>query len=687
MKPHKKKRAPEKPAPKPQRTTPAWVWPAVIVACVGLFYWVPLTSSSASIQWDAADMHYPLQKYFSDHLRSGSLPFWTPYLFAGYPFLANTEVAAWYPPHWPFYLAGITPGAIQAELAVNATIACLGAYVLVLSFVRHRGAAIFGALAYGLSGFFAGHSSHVGIFCAASWLPWLLAAYRRAMDSEWVGYAALGGLAGGFMILAGYPQTALYGLLALGLFAAGDFWQEGRRWTRALGVLAIIAIGTLALGGILLLPGLELTRESVRAGSDFSKSTEGVLHFEPLLTLIAPNWLGALTGNYRGPFDITQYYFYGGLLLVPMAALGVAKNRVRIPALAILVPAVWYMLGPAAGFYRLGVILPGLHSVRAPIQGWFVAALVLAMLAAAGAAWVFDRWRHPAVATAIVGVLFLDLWYWNLLNNPLTFGRAAWDQLYDAGGSAAARQIAATQPPLTRFDEPANGLPLGPLDHPLNLRLETTSGYFALEPRRTAAYRDAIPQNPRLRGGINASRFADIQRATMVAVPNVLPRAYFPKSITDVATEAASSGALGSLDPAAGSVVLGPHASIQQDPAAWAGVVGRDERSYRVQYRAASPSLLKLSESWFPGWHASRGATELPIVRVDHALMGVVVPAGTGEILFEYRPNYFRYGAGITLLAALILGGLATPAAQRWLRRHPIPAEEPDRTAPRADGG
>jgi uncharacterized membrane protein YfhO len=116
-------------------------------------------------------------------------------------------------------------------------------------------------------------------------------------------------------------------------------------------------------------------------------------------------------------------------------------------------------------------------------------------------------------------------------------------------------------------------------------------------------------------------------------------------------------------------------------------VVGRDERSYRVQYRAASPSLLKLSESWFPGWHASRGAAELPIVRVDHALMGVVVPAGTGEILFEYRPNYFRYGAGITLLAALILGGLATPAAQRWLRRHPLPAEEPDRTAPRADGG
>ena len=54
---------------------------ALIALCAILFYWAPMTSPSASIQWDAADMHYPLQKYFSDRLLSGKLPFWTPYLF------------------------------------------------------------------------------------------------------------------------------------------------------------------------------------------------------------------------------------------------------------------------------------------------------------------------------------------------------------------------------------------------------------------------------------------------------------------------------------------------------------------------------------------------------------------------------------------------------------------------------
>lgn len=217
----------------PARTLPAWTFPAVIFACVALFYWVPLTSSSASIQWDAADMHYPLQKYFSDHLRAGVLPFWSPYLFSGYPILANTEMAVWYLPHWPFFLAGIAPRVLQLEIALHAFIACLGAYFFLSQLGLRRSAGLLGSLAYGLSGFFAGHSSHVGLFCAAAWLPWLLEAYQRATGSRTIRYTALGALAGGMMILAGYFQTALYGFLALGLFALSGLWSNRNPCTMA----------------------------------------------------------------------------------------------------------------------------------------------------------------------------------------------------------------------------------------------------------------------------------------------------------------------------------------------------------------------------------------------------------------------------------------------------------------------
>ena len=77
--------------------------------CAFVFYWTPLTSVDASIQWDAVDVHYSSQKYFADHIRDFRLPHWTPYIFSGFPFLADPQVGAWYPLNWPFFLAGITP--------------------------------------------------------------------------------------------------------------------------------------------------------------------------------------------------------------------------------------------------------------------------------------------------------------------------------------------------------------------------------------------------------------------------------------------------------------------------------------------------------------------------------------------------------------------------------------------------
>src|ERR1039458_4124368 len=152
----------------------------------------------------------------------------------------------------------------------------------------------------------------------------------------------------------------------------------------------------------------------------------------------------------------------------------------------------------------------------------------------------------------------------------------------------------------------------------------------------------------------------------------VLPRAYFPKTVSDLRGGEASRKALETLDPAPGSVVLEPHPPVRQDPAAVASITAYVGQSYRVRYRAASPSLLKLSESWFPGWRAFLGRDEIPVVRVDHALMGAVVPAGSAEIRFEFRSNYFRYGLAITVMALLILTGLAFrgDALQTLIRRH-----------------
>lgn len=653
-----------KPAPRKSRF---WVWPALIALVVILFYWVPLTSPAASIQWDAADMHYPLQKYFSDGLRAGHLPFWTPYIFSGYPILAYPEVGAWYLPQWPFFLIGVTPRAIQLELVLHAFLACLGTWLFITRVTANRAAALFGAFAYGLSGFFAGHSSHVGMFSTAAGLPWLLLAFRCAMDSSGpLRYAAMGGVAGGLMILAGHLQAAMYSYLAVGLSALAELYRTPRRWLRISSVVAGMLVLGIAVAAIQVMPGLELAQQSARAHGDFSNSTQGVLEPRALATLVAPNYFGAVSGGYTGPDDATQYYFYAGLLLLPFAAAGLRDARTRLGALALIVPSVWYMLGPAAGLYRLSAFVPGLNKVRAPIHGWFVVAFGLAVLAASGFDWASRRWRIPYFAPVVIAILFADVWYWNSWSNQLAYAHASFDRLYGSAQDFVERQVVPSQPPLSRFDAPRRLQALGPLDSPLDLGLETTYGYVALELTAYNDYTEAMKGNAKLRDGLNVSRVLSIERQRVEPNPSVLARAYFPKEIADVRSMDESRRALLTLDTAMRSVALAPHAPIQQDPAAVATIVSHDERSYRIRCRAASSSLLRLSIPWFPGWRASSAGRDCPVVRVDHALMGVIVPAGEREVEVRFYSNYFSLGLAIT--AAGIFFALVAIAWPIWLR-------------------
>lgn len=664
MKKRPKKTVEAAPALEPKPPS-RWVAPALIAALVLVFYVVPLASDSASIQWDAADLHYPFQKYWSDHIRSGHLPEWTPYVYAGYPFLAYPETAAWYPPHWPFFLLGITPRAIQAELALNAFFACLGAFLLLGTLVESRAAAVVGALCYGLSGFFAGHSSHLGIFIGAALFPWLLLAFRHAMDRSAIRYTALGGMVGAAMILAGYFQTAMYAFVALGLYALADLYRAPRRWPRVAAIMAGMLAMAIMVASIQIAPTLEVLRTSFRSRLDFSLATDGVLEWRALPTLVAANWLGALSGDYTGPFDKTQYFFYAGFLLVPLAAIGLAKTKRRLHALLLIVPAMWFMFGPAAGLYRVALLLPGMNKVREPIQGWFIVALGLAMLAAAGFAWVERRWRVRYLGAIVIAVLFADVWYSNSLANPLAYARLSFDSSYGAGEAAMLRYVAPALPPLTRF-EGRHPAPVGPQDFALDIHMENTAGYNALPIRPYFAYLNLMKRNLKLRDGLNIGASLKPDLTGIEPNPSVLPRVYFPQSIVDVRDRWEAAHALATLDPHLQSVATGPHSPIQQDPAATATVLAYDEESYRIRYRAASPSLLRLSVPNFSGWHAVVDGKQLAIVPVDLALMGVVVPAGDHELRFFYRSGSFRLGAAISL-AGLVLCALlvAAPTLRR----------------------
>ncbi|HJZ97710.1 MAG TPA: YfhO family protein [Candidatus Solibacter sp.] len=659
----------KRPARRPQAdSTFSWerlARPRVIFSALALttllFYWQPLFSSATSIQWDAVDVQYSPQKHLADSFHEGKLPFWSPYVYSGMPFLADPQLGAWYPLNWPFFLLGITPRAIEAQLALHALIAAIGAYLLAREFAASRTACILAALFFAFSGFFAGHSSHVGIFQAASWLPALLWTSRRAARS-W-GWLSPLAIVSGLIVLTGHFQTALYSFFALAVFLAVDLAIARRDWRRSAAALVCSAMASAALPAVMVLPGLELSGQSIRAGADYSHDPGATLVPGALATLVAPDHYGALdVEHYTGPQDVTQFYLYMGILLLPFAAWGIASRDRRpraIVGIALAMAGAWYAFGPSGGLYSAIALLSGFRSVRAPVHIWFVAALGLALLAGVGVDRIRARWKSPWIALALIVFTTADLYYFNMDRNHLAYARASFQDLYGASQDrfrAAVAPIAAQ--PMHRIYAPDKSPSFGPLNGTLDSRIEVTFGYNPLELSRYAQYLEAAAGNPRLLNGLGVTAIIDPARGSMQSNPAALPRIHAPETVSAVRSRDEARARLASLDPAHEAIVEGL-APIPQNGGVQVRMTAYEGDTYRARVEAPHAALLRIAVPYFPGWQAEIDGAPARIAPADLALIGVMVPAGAHELKLHYRSTWWLAGLAMSIAGwAAALWGL-----------------------------
>ncbi|MEW6742721.1 MAG: YfhO family protein [Planctomycetota bacterium] len=84
-----------------------------------------------------------------------------------------------------------------------------------------------------------------------------------------------------------------------------------------------------------------------------------------------------------------------------------------------------------------------------------------------------------------------------------------------------------------------------------------------------------------------------------------------------------------------------------------------------VETEAAGPAFLVITESFFPGWRAEINGLPAPLLRTDHAFMGVPLPGGRHEVRVSYRPRSFRLGAIATLIGLVALALLLAVRSPR----------------------
>jgi len=81
-------------------------------------------------------------------------------------------------------------------------------------------------------------------------------------------------------------------------------------------------------------------------------------------------------------------------------------------------------------------------------------------------------------------------------------------------------------------------------------------------------------------------------------------------------------------------------------------------------------SYLLVSENWYVDWRASVDGAPAEVLRGDHALLTVPVPAGARRVELAYRSAPYRRGKVISFVSlSLVLAAFAVPAALRRRRR------------------
>ena len=375
---------------------------------------------------DPDRMYRPIKAELARSLTEGRSPFWSDRLGLGYPMVAESHAAAFYPPNQVLYRVLSAPAAYRLSMFLHYLLmaGATFAYGRSLGLTPH-GAGL-AALSFTFCGFQSIHSSHEWAYHALAYLPICLLFAGRILDGGGVAWAAALGVAFGLQLTLGHFQVQSW---TAGLVVATALWRiaGSPRLARRLPlILAGLAWGA-AIAAVQLGPTWELARF---VGYDDRPYLELAFYgFPPAhwAELVVPGWLRGIPGGPEAGYwygqgttgyeaclyvgTVPLIFAFIGLLSKPDAGSRFWAGAALATFLLAVLPSVSL---PA---FEWVTSIPGLGLFRAPGRFLSLTSLGLALLAGKGMdragsrtmAWVA---LGVALAFAVGGMAWVVSWSW-----------------------------------------------------------------------------------------------------------------------------------------------------------------------------------------------------------------------------------------------------------------------------------
>jgi hypothetical protein len=376
----------------PDRRDSRWIHAAIVLALTALFV-------GLFLRYFVTPLYIAESDLYEDGLPIFLSPIWvwSSYEFSGLPAFADPADFTFYPLR---ILFGTLLHSWTALVMTGPLVAALFTYAYMHAQTRSKTAAVYAALAYGLSEEMLERLRHFNHVHVIAWLPLIALALDRVDGRPGRGrWMAVGAIAVGSTILAGHPQPAIYALYALGLYALAGLAFDGGGWRRLVQWTTMAAIGCL-LAAVKGLPLAEASGYVVRSeGLTFERFVGPALSAPQLLTFLFPAVL------HEPVTELPTYVGLGSLLLAGLA-LSRWRSNWRIPYWTIMaLVGVGMALGTATPLPDLAYHIPLYSWFRNLARHLFLFAFGASVLAGFGVAALQRaevRWRPWAISAGLL---------------------------------------------------------------------------------------------------------------------------------------------------------------------------------------------------------------------------------------------------------------------------------------------
>ena len=631
----------------------AWVW-RDIVAGGGLF------------GGDPYPYFLPQKVVVAQAFDDGVVPLWHPWTGHGYPLLAESQAAVFYPTTQVLYRVMDVHAAFHTNLLLHYVLG----FVFAWRFARSQGASfaagLLGATVF-VYGWFPARISLEWAAVGAVWMPLCLWLTERIIRVPSVRRTAVLASAFGVHLLAGHfnlafvTQLTCCGLAALRCLTGA---QARNQWKPALLTPAAISVAVL-LAAVQLIPTWELRQQSQRQASA-ARHDPAYGHMPPLYaSQVATGWMYWHTPEMKHSRDYrntlgaisadtvsVEAHLYWGLAPLGLIVMSLVTGVRRQTATKI-----WGLLGAAGLLYATGWFvpvakhLPGFGFFIGPGRYTIVAAMAGAVLAGLSLTQLLKR---PKRGTGIVIGVLIGVTVWDL----------------EQSSHAIRDSVIVETPPYNRLNdswvrqslsERPEFRVLAPMPNVAGvMKVNALPTYLGLGPEQYFTPIFEQPTGPEDADDIfpATQQLSDLKRLGVTHILTQAPLEQPAEGLEEV---------FSAPDPYLSTVWFTPTSTtlyriadaggrVVTDAAGTARPAIRQESCnvVEIEVEMSDAGMLTLRDLDWPGWHVSVNGEWAESGTNDLGMRTVQLPAGRHVVRWSFEPQSFVIGVWVSVTALIL---------------------------------